>query len=278
MKEIVVVQGLWFTYPNGVRALEAVDLTINENTTTALIGQNGSGKTTLAKMMNGLLKPTKGKVLVEGVDTADRYAYELARYVGYSFQNPTHQLYTDSVGAELMAGPLNLGLTKEEAAARAEEAAKMFGLEEVRQIRPSSLSFPLKKITGIASVFTMKPKVMVLDEPTTGQDHVGLRMIQGAIRKLSAMDITVVVITHDMRLVAESADTVVAMALGKIVRVGTPEEIFLDSETMEKASLRPPQILELSAKLEFEIPDHGGPSKTVDEEVEKLQRIMSDHN
>jgi energy-coupling factor transport system ATP-binding protein len=277
MKELVAVQGLWFTYPNGVKALEAVDLTINENTTSALIGQNGSGKTTLAKMMNGLLKPTKGKVLVEGIDTADKYAYELAKYVGYSFQNPTHQLYTDSVGAELTAGPLNLGLTKEESAARAEEAAKMFGLEDVWQVRPSSLPFPLKKITGIAAVFAMKPEVMVLDEPTTGQDHVGLRRIQGAIKKLSAMGITVVVITHDMRLVAESVDTVVTMALGKIVKVGTPEEIFLDSETMAKAALRPPQILELSARLESEIPAHGGPSKTVDEEVEKLQSIMSDH-
>jgi energy-coupling factor transport system ATP-binding protein len=277
MKELVVVQGLWFTYPNGVKALEAVDLTINENTTSALIGQNGSGKTTLAKMMNGLLKPTKGKVLVEGIDTADKYAYELAKHVGYSFQNPTHQLYTDSVGAELMAGPLNLGLTKEESAARAEEAAKMFGLKDVWQVRPSSLPFPLKKITGIAAVFAMKPKVMVLDEPTTGQDHVGLRRIQAAIRKLSAMRITVVVITHDMRLVAESVDTVVTMALGKIVKVGTPEEIFLDSETMEKAALRPPQILELSARLESDVPAHGRPSKTVDEEVEKLQNIISDH-
>jgi energy-coupling factor transport system ATP-binding protein len=278
MRDIVVVQDLWFKYPNGVTALKGVDLTINEDTTTALIGQNGSGKTTLAKMTNGLLKPTKGKVLIEGVDTAGRYTYELARHVGYSFQNPTHQLYTDSVEAELMAGPLNLGLTKEEAAARAEEAAKMFGLEQALHTRPSSLSFPLKKITGIASVFTMKPKVMVLDEPTTGQDHVGLRMIQGAIRKLRGMGITVVIITHDMRLVAESADRVVTMALGKIVRVGTPKEIFLDGETMEKAALRPPQILELSSRLDSEIADHGGPSRTVDEEVEKLRRIMGDHS
>jgi energy-coupling factor transport system ATP-binding protein len=278
LTDIISFQDVWFTYPNGVEALKGIDIGIQEGRITALIGQNGSGKTTLAKMTNGLLKPTRGRVVVDGIETAGRYPYELASRVGYSFQNPTHQLYTSTVEAELMAGPLNLKVDAEEARARAKEAIQLFGLKGLERQRPSSLPFPVKKIVGIASIFTMKPKVMVLDEPTTGQDHLGLRMVQNSIQTIRSLGMTVVIITHDMRLVSESVETVVVMALGKVVRVGTPVEIFLDEDTMQKAALRPPQILELSSRLESEIPNHGGPSKTVGDEVLKLQRLMGDHS
>lgn len=275
MSAIVSVQGLWFDYPNGVTALRGIDLDLPAGIIGALIGQNGSGKTTLAKMMNGLLKPTKGRVEVVGVDTADKPTYDLARHVGYSFQNPTQQLYTDSVEAELMAGPINLGCGKEEAQSRAAAAVELFSLKGLEQIRPSALPFPLKKTVCIAAVFTMQPKVMVLDEPTTGQDHLGLRMIQNSIVKIRSMGITPVIITHDMRLVAETVEMIVVMAQGKIVRTGTAEEIFLDRETMAKAALAPPQILELSSRLDGAFPNHGGVSKTVAEEVVKIKRMIS---
>lgn len=273
LKELISFEGVWFTYPSGVTALKGIDLTFREGEITALIGQNGSGKTTLAKLMNGLLKPTKGRVLVDGVDTAGKYPYELARTVGYSFQNPTHQLYTHSVEAELMAGPKNLGEDEEEAKARALEAIRLFNLVGLEQIRPSALAFPLKKLVCLASIYTMKPKVMVLDEPTTGQDHVGIRMIQNSIQTIKSMGMTVIIITHDMRLVAESAERVVVMAQGKVVKTGTAEEIFLDEETMQAAALRPPQIMDLSFRLEQEIPSHGGVSRTVQEELVKLNRL-----
>ncbi len=270
---MIVAEDVWFTYPNGVVALRGISLKIEEGTTTALIGQNGSGKTTLAKMTNGLLKPTKGRVLVDGVDTAKKRTYELARTVGYSFQNPTRQLYTTSVRAELMAGPLNLGLGRGEAESRAEAALDLFGLRGLEEARPSSLPFPTKKLVGIASVYTMRPKAMVLDEPTTGQDHVGLTMVQNSIRKIREMGLTVVVITHDMRLVAESADRVAVMAMGELVRVGTPLEIFTDEAAMAKAALRPPQVVELSSRLEAALPGHGGLSRTVEEEVRKVRAV-----
>jgi len=275
MTDIISVEGLWFNYPNGVTALRGIDLKLAEGGIAALIGQNGSGKTTLAKMMNGLLKPTKGTVKVANIDTAGKETYQLAKYVGYSFQNPTHQLYEKSVETELMAGPLNLGCSTEEAQSRAAAAVELFSLKGLEQIRPSALPFPLKKVVCIAAVYTMQPRVMMLDEPTTGQDHVGLRMIQNAVGKIRSMGITPVIISHDMRLVAESVETVVVMALGKIVRIGTPVEIFLDEETMEKAALRPPQILELSAKLDAAYPRHGGVSENVEEEVSKIERMAA---
>ncbi|MEM0117989.1 MAG: energy-coupling factor ABC transporter ATP-binding protein [Conexivisphaerales archaeon] len=276
MRGIISVDGVWFSYPNNVTALKDINLAFNEGSITALIGQNGSGKTTLAKLMNALLKPTKGRVVVDGVETTDKFPYEMAKIVGYSFQNPTHQLYSHTVEAELMAGPRNLGLSEEEAKSRAEEAIKLFNLQGLQQLRPSALSFPLKKLVCLASVYTMKPKVMVLDEPTTGQDHVGLQMIQNFITTIKSLGITVIIITHDMRLVAERAEQVVVMALGRVVKTGTPDEIFLDEQVMEAAALRPPQIMELSSRLDNDIPNHGGASRTVEEEVRKIKRILGD--
>jgi energy-coupling factor transport system ATP-binding protein len=277
MKDVISIQDVWFTYPNGVEALKGINLTFQEGGITALIGQNGSGKTTLAKLTNGLLKPTRGKVFVEGTETTDKQPYELARHVGYAFQNPTQQLYTSSVEAELMAGPLNLGESNEEAKSRVDAAVSLFGLKGLENQRPSMLPFPLKKTVCLAAVYTMQPKVMLLDEPTTGQDHVGIRTVQGIIQKIRDAGMTVVIITHDMRLVAESAERVITMALGKIVKVGTPEEIFLDEEAMNAAALRPPQILELSSEINAEIPNHGGPSCAVADEVFKLRSLMGDN-
>lgn len=276
MRDVISIQDVWFTYPNGVEALKGINLNFQEGGITALIGQNGSGKTTLAKLTNGLLKPTRGKVIVEGTETTGKHPYELARYVGYAFQNPIRQLYTASVEAELMAGPLNLGVSQEEAKTRVNAAINLFGLRGLENQRPSMLPFPLKKTVCLAAVYTMQPKVMLLDEPTTGQDHVGIRAVQGIIQKIRDAGITVIIITHDMRLVAESAERVITMALGKIVKVGTPEEIFLDEEAMNAAALRPPQILELSSRLDAEIPSHGGPSCMVEDEVFKLRSLIGE--
>jgi len=275
---IVTIENLWYTYPNGVTALKNVNLSIEEGPVLTIIGQNGSGKTTLVKMLNGLLKPTRGKVTVAGIDTANKKTYELAKYVGYAFQNPIRQLYEDTVEKELMAGPINLGFDEAEARRRAEMAIELFKLEGIRTLRPSSISFPLKKLVGVASVFTMEPKVMVLDEPTTGQDHLGISMIQNAIKTIKDMGITLVIITHDMRFVLESADNVVVMANAEVIREGTPLEIFVDKKTMEVASLSPPQIVQIGVRLQELYPAHGGPSRTVDEEVITIKRMVKKTN
>ncbi len=273
-KPIIKCIDLWFTYPNGVLALKEINLEIYEGEIVAIIGQNGSGKTTLVKHFNGLLKPTKGRVLVKGVDTRTKPVYELARYVGYVFQNPIHQLCSRTVEEELAFGPRNLGLKPSEVKERVEEAIKLFDLEEYRYVHPYRLPYPLKKLVAIASVYTMKPEVIVLDEPTTGQDHRGLRMVQNAIEKMHREGMTVIFVTHDMRLVAETAKRVIVMYDGRIVADGSPREVFLNDEVLQLTNLHPPQITEFCKKLRKEVPQHDLVALSVEEEVEYLQKLL----
>ena len=153
--------------------------TINRGEIVGVIGQNGSGKTTLVKHFNGLLRPTQGKVLVKGQDTAQIRVQQLAASVGYVFQNPNHQLFATTVEAELEFGPRNLGVPEEEVIERREKAIEFFNLQELRKLHPYRIGFPLRKLVGMASIYTMRPDVFVLDEPTTGQDNVTTRLSTG---------------------------------------------------------------------------------------------------
>lgn len=273
-KETVRFENVSFTYPNGVDALRNINLGINPDSLVAVIGENGSGKTTLAKLMNGLLKATSGSVFIGGVNVKERETFELARQVGYVFQNPAHQLFSGSVKEELAVGPRILGLSAEEVNARIGEASDIFKLNEFLDSNPQDLSFPEKKMVAIASVFTMKPQVMVLDEPTTGQDHAGLELVKNTVKKLSGLGMTLVLISHDMRLVAETATRIVVMAHANVIAEGGTEEIFTNASVMSEARIRPPQVVELGMVLERELANHGPPCLTTDEEIAVLRRII----
>jgi len=277
MSEVLIkCEDLWHIYPGGVVALRGVNLEIYDGDVVAVIGQNGSGKTTLVKHFNGLLKPTRGRVVVMGVDTRKAAVYELARYVGYVFQNPVHQLFARTVEEELAFGPRNLGLPESEVKERVEEALEFFGLEKYRDVSPLSLPFPYKKLVAVASIFAMRPRVFVLDEPTTGQDHVGLRMIEDMVLKLKKEGYTIVMVTHDMRLVAETAERVIVMSDGRILADKTPREVFSDHDLMASTNLRPPQISEFTQRLASKRRLEGVPETalTVDEVVGPLSRYL----
>ncbi|MEW6229351.1 MAG: ATP-binding cassette domain-containing protein [Bacillota bacterium] len=248
-ENVIICDDLTHVYRGGVKALEGVDLAIRRGEVVGVIGQNGAGKTTLVKHFNGLLKPTAGTVAVNGVDTRNQTVQSLSRHVGYVFQNPNHQLFAKTVRDELAFGPTNLGAGADEVLRRVNEAVEFFGLHSVLDKHPYRLSFPLRKIVGLASIFTMKPDVFVLDEPTTGQDHKGVRLIGRLMQRLHDEGYTVIAVSHDMILVAEYCDRIIVVGDGHVLRDGSRVEVFSDIELLRRTHLHPPQVAELSYRL-----------------------------
>lgn len=253
---MVAVRDVRYVYPRGsVVALDGLSVDIPAGQVVGVVGQNGSGKTSLTKLLNGLLKPTSGRVVVDGRDTARHTVQELAAHVGYVFQNPNHQLFATTVAAELAFGPRNLGCPPDEVEERVAEAVEFFGLGDVLGLHPYRISFPLRKLVGIASIFTMRPRVFILDEPTTGQDHRTTGVIDRLIGQLGERGATVVCVSHDMPLIAAATERVLVLWNGRLIADGTPREVFADRVAMERTHLSPPQITQLSLALPDRPPD-----------------------
>jgi energy-coupling factor transport system ATP-binding protein len=248
-ENLIVCDHLWHTYAAGVTALRDVNLSIDAGEVVGIIGQNGSGKTTLVKHFNGLLKPSQGKVEVSNLDVGTQSVYELSRFVGYVFQNPNHQLFATSVKEELAFGLNNLGQSSEAVEEGVRKAVSFFGLDRYLATHPYRLSFPLRKMVALAAIYAMQPKIYVLDEPTTGQDHLGVTLVRKLIAKLRKQGATIVVVSHDMRLQAEATDRLVVLWQAEIIGDGTPKEIFSDHAVLGRTSLDPPQITRLSQQI-----------------------------
>jgi len=235
-------------------ALKGVSMEVYRGDFLAIIGQNGSGKTTLVKHFNGLLKPTEGKVTVFGMDVEKTPTSELVKRVGYIFQDPDRQLFTRSVKDELIFGPKNIGLPKDEIEERIERVAKKLRIDHLLDRQPYSLGKGEKQRVAIASILVMDPEVIVLDEPTTGQDPRNRREIMDTMKALHEEGKTIVFITHDMNLVAEYANRCIVMSDGRILLQGSPKEVFREVETLETTRLKPPTITSLFLELSKRYP------------------------
>lgn len=239
-----------YIYPNGgVVALDSMSVEIGEGEIVGVMGQNGSGKTTFTKLLNGLLRPTSGSVFVNGRDTSRHSVQALAPHIGYVFQNPNHQVFANTVAEELAFGPRNIGHTPQEVEERVAEAVEFFGLGAIMQLHPYRISFPMRKLVGIASIFTMRPQVFILDEPTTGQDHRTSSVIDRLILRLGERGNTVICVSHDMPLIAHVTKRALVMWNGKLIADASPREVFSDKATMERTHLAPPQITQLSIRM-----------------------------
>ena len=242
-REVVAhIENLEHIYLNGHKALIDINLDIYKKEITAIIGQNGSGKTTLSKHFNGLLRPTAGRIYVNGRDVALRRVSEMAREVGYVFQNPNYQLFCPTVLEEIQFGLKNLRLSDEDIKARTREVINEFDLKGMLKKQPVTLSSGSKKIVALASVYAMDPEILFLDEPTTGQDQYGKTRLGLLSRKMKEQGKTVIIISHDMDFVAEYADRVIVMNESRIVLDGTPAAVFSNEEVMRTAHIMPPQI------------------------------------
>jgi energy-coupling factor transport system ATP-binding protein len=247
----IEIERVGFTYPGGVRALEGVDLSILPGETLGIIGQNGSGKSTLVRHLNGLLRPTEGRIVLDGSAVGRRHVAELAALVGIAFQDPDRQIFAGRVRTEVAFGPRNLGLRGAELDQRVMEALEVVGLAGTDDENPYDLGFSRRKLLAIASVLAMRTPIVVLDEPTTGQDLRGVARVRTIVAALAAEGRTVITISHDMRFVAETFRRVVVMRAGRIVLDGTPAEVFGEAswEMLASTYLEPPLAARVGAHL-----------------------------
>ncbi len=252
----VTVRNLWAKYVgSGDWVLRGVNLEVREGEMLVLMGPSGCGKSTLLKVLAGLLPwvipgTVEGEVLVAGVDVL-RYGYKgLAGKVGVVYQNPEVQVVTRSVFEELAMAPENLGLPKEEVRARVESVAKALGLEDYLFKDPQSLSGGEKQLVAIASVLTMRPRVLLLDEPTSMLDHLGTRLVLDLITQLKReYGLTIVAAEHRVEWAVEVADRVAVMSDGAVVLEGSPSEVFSRVEEVQKYGVRPPGVSEVAYNL-----------------------------
>jgi len=248
---MVEARGLAFAYPNGVLALDGIDLRIERGERLAIIGQNGSGKSTLVRHFVGLLRATSGEVRLDGQPVGRRHVAELARTVAIAFQNPDRQIFAARVRDEVAFGPRNVGLRGAPLDERVAAALSAVGLERWTDANPYDLGYSRRKLLALASVLAMGAPMVVLDEPTTGQDARGVRLVEAIVADLTARGTTVVVISHDMRFVAEAAARVVVMRAGRIVGDGSPASVFSEEEwpILRSTYLEPPLAARLGARL-----------------------------
>ncbi|MGQ9458007.1 MAG: ABC transporter ATP-binding protein [Anaerolineae bacterium] len=262
------VEGASYCYPGGVWGVREADLQVPPGEFLAVVGQNGAGKSTLARLLNGLLRPTRGQVWVGDVRTAERRVGELARWVGFCFQNPDAQIFSGSVLEEVEFGLRNLGLPPEERRQRAWEALGRFGLSPYAEVPPALLGFGDRRKVTLASLYAMRPPVWVLDEPTAGLDARTEDALMDLLHELHTQGHTVLFITHDMRLVAAHAPRVLVMGGGRVLWQGATRDLFRRGDVLAEAHLVPPQITTLSLGLEpLGVP---APALTVDEFLEGL--------
>lgn len=271
-KSVLAMEDLWHIYPGGIQALKGINLEIYENEFVAIIGQNGSGKTTLVKHFNGLLRPSKGCVFVRGEEALTRTIADLSRKVGYCFQNPDHQICCNSVREELRFGPKNLDVPEDEIERRVKEVSESLQLSGKLDHKPFSLSKGERQKLAVGSVLTMGPDVVIIDEPTTGQDFKMSRAIMDLARFLHSQGKTIIVITHDMDIVAEYVDRAIVLKDGEVLIDGPVEEVFSKPDVLETSSLRVPQITSLAQELA----PLGFPADilTVDEFLEVLNELL----
>jgi energy-coupling factor transport system ATP-binding protein len=245
---IIECEDLEYAYPGGLKALNGINVAIRRKEIVAIIGQNGGGKTTLAKHLNGLLLPGGGRVCVNGLATTEQTLFGLGRSVAYVFQNPDHQIFSETVFDEVAFGLRQRGMSDQETRGPVEQALAAVGLTGFEHEDPFSLTKSGRKRVAVASVLALKPDVLILDEPTTGLDYSEQRSMMEMINGLNQQGCTIIFITHHMWIVAEYAHRVLVLKEGQVLMDGTPREIFAKQELAD-AALSPPQVTAFSAAL-----------------------------
>jgi energy-coupling factor transport system ATP-binding protein len=236
-------------YPDGPPAVSGVTLTIREGEFIALLGQNGSGKTTLAKHLSGLLTPTHGQVFLRGQELQRLPLHQLAQEVSYVFQNPDHQLFADTVEEEVAFGPRNVGLDAAEVEARVHEALDAVGLGAARAHDPFLLGKGERQRLAVAALLALRPRVLILDEPTTGLDYPEQRRMMELLRRLHQAGRTIIIITHVPWVAAEYAERALLMAEGRLLWDGPLRGLCARTDLCARASFRPPDITLLGRRF-----------------------------
>lgn len=245
----IVAEHLVFTYDDGTPALRDISLSIPPRQFLVLAGPNGSGKTTFAKHLNGLLKPTSGRVTIAGQDTRPIRVAQLARTVGYVFQNPDHQIFAPTVREEIAFGLRLQGLPHDEVEGRVSQALNSGGLAEVADLPPATLSLGQRRLVTLLAVLVRQPGLLVLDEPTGGLDWRSRQDLMNRVAGFNAGGGTVILITHDVRVISEYAQRVVVLKFGRILFDGAPVLLFADKTVLAEARLTVPPAVRVAQRL-----------------------------
>lgn len=261
------------------KALDDVNLYIEDGEFIALIGHTGSGKSTLIQHLNGLLEPSSGKIIVDDIDITEKGVKlsDIRKKVGLVFQYPEYQLFEETIEKDIAFGPTNLGLTQEEILVRVKRAMEMVGLEydKYKDVSPFELSGGQKRRVAIAGVIAMEPKVLILDEPTAGLDPKGREDILEQIKKLhDEYKMTIILVSHSMEDVGKLAERIVVMNHGQIALQGEPKDVFKEIDTLEEIGLGVPQVTYLMRELKrrgFNVSDE---VFTVEQGKEELLKIF----
>lgn len=252
MTPLINVRELHFYYSNYVTALEGINLGIEKGEFVAIMGENGAGKTTLVKHFNGLLKPTRGKVTVDGVDTREVTVAELSRKVGYVFQNPLYQLFCETVEKEVALGLRYSKISKKEKDNLVSQTLKELDIDRYMKRHPLMLSEGERKSVALASVLVMDPQILILDEPTLAQDALEKSRLQKILTQLNENGRTIILVSHDVEFVFDTADRVITMCDGKILADGAKKDVVTKTELFREAGLVEPQLVTFaSAMCEF---------------------------
>lgn len=244
---VVRLQDVTYTYPGGGASVRHLNLEVYPGEFVGLVGQNGAGKTTATKLVNGLLKPSSGTVEVAGLDTRTARTSQIARHAATLFQNPDHQICRDTVLDEVAFGLELGGVDAETARERARAVAEDFGLPLGEA--PFSLSRGQRQMVALASVVVLEPELVILDEPTSGLDYRECMTVMETVRRMADRGSAVIMVCHDMEVVSDFAERLVVMADGEIAAAGPTHDLFADESLMKRASMRPPQVVELANEL-----------------------------
>ncbi|MDR3551600.1 MAG: ABC transporter ATP-binding protein [Clostridia bacterium] len=263
----IEMKNVFFKYPNGFEALQDLSLDIDKGEKVAIIGQNGAGKTTMVKLINGLLKPTEGDIRINGKNTREYTTAKIAHWVSYVFQNPDDQIFHNDVISEISFGPKNFKMDDDKIEQNVKAAAELCGIEKFLEENPYDLPLATRKFITIASIIAMDTDVIILDEPTAGQDKKGIECLAQVIDHLRGKGKTVITITHDMEFVVNNFDRTVVMAQKQKAADGPTREIFWQEDVLQKARLKQPYISSLSLKLGL-----GGNNLTIGDFIAGLEQ------
>lgn len=248
----IEIDSVLFAYPGGADVYPEPGLSLAlERGVTALVGENGAGKTTLTKLLNGLLRPRAGSVTVSGIKVADVTVATMARAVGYCFQNPDDQLFERTVKQEVSFGPRVLKRTSEEIERGVASALRACGLDGSEDVHPHDLGLSERKWVAIASALAVEPGVVVLDEPTLGQDSPSRDRLKTLVRQLGDEGRTVLVVTHDMDFVGEVCETTIVLSHGRALYAGPTAGAFRDAAVVKEAGIEPPHVTTLARSLKL---------------------------
>ena len=275
------VKNIKYSYNKDYQALKGVSLKVEEGEMVALLGKNGAGKSTLFLHLNGIFEPDEGQVFIDGEEMKydKKSLLKFRQKVGIVFQNPDDQIFAPTVEEDVAFGPLNLDLPMEEVQKRVTEALARVGMSGFEKKAPHHLSGGQKKRVAIAGILAMKPKYMVLDEPTAGLDPQGVTDLSKLLKELNEEGITIIISTHEVNLVPNYAERIFVLVDGLLIAEGTPKEIFAQPEILEKANLEVPIVTELFQELEKEGFDMGDDYPlTIDEAKEKFLKIINKDN